>query len=64
MWLQHAQEARETLEPVGCSPLFSPYALVGGRWWIFAVIANKLIDMDLLRVRHSGYKNACLLCLK
>lgn len=64
MWLQHAQEARETLEPIGCSPLFPPSALVGGRWWIFAVIADKLIDRDLLRVRPSSYKNACLLCLK
>ena len=64
MWLQNMQEARETPEPRGCSPLFFPYALVGGRWWISAVIANKLIDTDLLRVRHSSYKNARLLCLK
>lgn len=53
MWLQHMQEARKTPEPIGCSPLFFPYALVGGRWWISALIADKLIDTDLLRVRHS-----------
>lgn len=30
------------------------YALVGGRWWRFALIANKLIDTDLLKVRHGS----------
>lgn len=34
--------------------LLSPYALVGGRWWRFALIANKLIDTDLLKVRHGS----------
>lgn len=30
------------------------YALVGGRWWRFALIANKLIDTDLHKVRHGS----------
>lgn len=55
MWLEHKQEARETPEPIVCSPPLSfPYAMVGGRWWRFALIANKLIDTDLLKVRPSS----------